>query len=153
MVIIFAREGRIQTLVVVYKAMKNKIGMVANGYIALTSVLVVSFVSVGIVLTATLITIDNARNSLDLTNSNKTYYLAQSCIEDSLLRIKRGVFDNFSIQSADGNCLVEISQTEDQFTVVSTAHLNVANSSYTKILEAGLRKSEKSVNLLYLKEI
>ena len=67
----------------------NKFKFVRSGYIALTTVLVVMIVLLTFLISTQRITSGSLQSSLAGILGRETYAIAESCLEDSLIRLRR----------------------------------------------------------------
>lgn len=103
-----------------------------NGYIALTSVLVIAAVILIIVVATSLLAISEAQISLSDTRGSKTTDFVESCTEDALILLNENNALPSSISHPEGTCTisnVSTASTVWTFTVSATVE------THTKAIE------------------
>lgn len=125
-----------------------------SGFVALTTLLVISAVVLAISISVTLIGISNLQNSLDLKRKNELNVISKGCVEEALLQIRNdsaylGVA-NFPI--GNGFCTISVSGTGLDRTVNIEAKIN-GIMSYTKRYQVILKTSGKSVSIISYNEV
>lgn len=94
----------------------------ANGYIAITSMLVVTAVVISVGVLATFSSIGNAQMALGGAQANGARSLAESCMEDVLLKINKTSTVPSSVSTPQGICTVTTdAQAGSNYTVSVTA--------------------------------
>lgn len=93
-----------------------------GGFAALSSILILSAIAVVISLSVTIISIGTSQNSLAMNKSLQARYLAESCAEDVLFRIRADAnYTTTSITLPTGVCTVTVSKAGSNYTITSTS--------------------------------
>jgi len=124
-----------------------------NGFIAFTSVLVIAAIALAIVMSISLLGINEAQASLSLKKSQETLQIAQSCVEEALLQLRNdNTFSGLTLSVGDGSCSISITETGANKTIDVTADL-IGPPDYTRRLRVTARTVHDDVNLLTWEEI
>ena len=84
--------------------MKNQ-----RGYIALTAILIILAATLGIAITANLLSIDQNRFTLSASEGVGAIGLADGCLNEGLLRVKRNAaYTGGSLNAGDGSCTITV---------------------------------------------
>lgn len=97
-----------------------------QGYSALVSMLLIVAISLTIALGINAGGIYEIRDSLTYSLSNESFYFADSCVEEAIIRLKRDEnYTGGSLTSGDIQCTVGVTLTAtDTYTINSLANLN-----------------------------
>ena len=105
--------------------MKNK-SFIQKGFIALTSVLVISVVVLSITLTIVYLSIGQGQSSLALSKGEDQLAFVEGCMEDALLKIKvNSSYAGGSITRPEGTCTITVSQAGNVYTMTSMGTTSV----------------------------
>lgn len=92
-----------------------------KGFIALTSVLVISAVVLSIALTVTYLSIGQGQSGLALSKGEEQLNFAEGCMEDALLKIRADAsYSGGSITRQEGTCSVTVSKAGSVYTITTT---------------------------------
>lgn len=113
-----------------------------HGYIAITSILVISAIVLTIGLSVTIIAINSIQNSLVINKSDSALDLTESCVQDALNQISRKNSVNSTITIPQGNCLVTVnSHTANSWNITTSGTF----LGYTKKIQIHLTRTNKIV--------
>lgn len=108
--------------------------MKKNGYIAFTSILIVSAVALLISVSMSILGIDEAKSSLTYKKGQETLKIAEGCLEEALIRIRDDVFyTSGSLNLPDGSCTINVSANGSEKTIDIVAVIS-GNPGYEKHL-------------------
>lgn len=111
----------------------NKFKFVRSGYIALTTVLVVMIVLLTFLISTQRITSGSLQSSLAGILGRETYAIAESCLEDTLIRLRRdSSYSGGTLNVSAGSCTItitDVSGTEKNITIVSS----IQNSYFQRL--------------------
>lgn len=115
-----------------------------NGYIAFTTLLIISAVALTIALTISSVAISQNQMTQSLRNSNDTFYLADACMEDALERIKDSpTYSGGTFTLLDGSCTISTVSVGNDWTINVVA----TDSTHTKTIEVeATRASGVTIN-------
>lgn len=120
-----------------------------SGFVALTAVLVISFLVLTVATSISVLGVGEAKSSYDYRRGQEVLKMAEGCVEESLLRIRNdssytGTLSPLAI--GNGTCTISVSGTGISRTVAVEAQL-VEQRTYKKRLEATLSIVGNSVNI------
>lgn len=102
-----------------------KLDQTKSGYAAITSMLVVTAVLVMVGTGVSLLSIGNAQMSLGATQASGAHTLAESCIEEALLKLNLNSSIPTSVTTPQGTCTITLdSQSGTTYTFSVTAAQN-----------------------------
>ena len=123
-----------------------------NGYIALTSILIISAIVLLIALSAGLLSISELNMGLEKNQSAEAYYLASACAEQGLQEIRNS--DSFTgagnLSLENGTCTYDVSQTGGENRTVEA--LGSVNNIVRKI-KISLDAINPSINITSWQEV
>ena len=126
----------------------NKTKLV-NGYIALSSVLVVGAILITIIMSSTLLTISSNQISLSYKQKDNTINQVESCIEDALLYLNNNNSLPTTITMPTGSCAITLNnQVDNIFTFTVSTNLN----NYQKIIKVQAQRSTKVIVLSWVEQ-
>lgn len=120
-----------------------------NGYIALSTILVITSVSLAIAASVSLISIGNIQTSFSLSRGEETYAFVDGCMEDALAQIaSNSAYTGGTISHTGSNCIITATSNGTTYTVTA------ANDSgeYIRRLEAVATRSS-SITLFRWREL
>jgi len=124
-----------------------------KGYIALTSILVITAVVVGIIISITYLSIGELKNSLTLKKGKEVYLLAYGCVEEGLLNIRNDVnYTGTTLNIGNGSCTIAVSGTSSDKALSVIAEIG-GPPRYVKKLNAEVKMTGNSVNILSIAEV
>jgi hypothetical protein len=132
----------VQKRIINYQHLKKK-----NGFAAITSMIVISIVVLGIATSVALMGIDNAQSSLSVTKHQSAVTISKSCVEEALIRIRDDVnYTGGSLNFSEGSCTSSVSGTSTLKTVdvVTTVP---GPPSYSHSLQITVTRKGKSINI------
>ena len=92
-----------------------------KGAIALISLLIITAVALAIGLSLNLLGIDEMRMGFRESKSSETYHVAESCLEEALMRFKRDAnYSGGTLQIGNGSCNINIVVNGSQRTITVT---------------------------------
>ena len=96
-----------------------------GGYIALISVLIMSAVVLAIAITLNLSSVDETKTGLLKEQSLKSFSLADACLEESFIRLKRDSnYTGGQLNFKDGYCIINISGNGNSRIINIEANVN-----------------------------
>ncbi len=96
-----------------------------KGYVALITILIISALLMGVLMSIPLITADNLKSTLALKRGIQVGEIAKSCAEIGIIQTQRDehyVGETLSISG--GSCIIEVTAIEDGKEIVVSAELN-----------------------------
>lgn len=126
-----------------------------DGFVALTSVLVVSALVLFVATSISLLGIGEAKSSHDYYKGNETLKIAEGCMEEALLRIRKDSSysgTGSTITIGNGACTISISGTGADRTATIEAEIS-GQPLYRKRLEVNLKVTGNSVNIISYEEV
>lgn len=120
------------------------------GFIAITTVLILISVSLGIAITVSLLSIGEAQTSLVLFKGEDNLSLVEGCVEDALLKIRsNSSYSGGTITRPEGSCTITINSPNPNWdiTIVSTS------TSYQRKIQVMFIKTSTGLSLTSWKEI
>ncbi len=99
-----------------------------SGFVTFTSLLIISAVTIAIVMSISLLGVDEAKSSLDVKRAFETLKIADGCGEEALYRLKND--PNYAgglLIVGDGECTINISPSGVGRTINISAQLTEAN--------------------------
>ncbi len=115
-----------------------------NGYIALTSIIILSLILESIVLNSSLSGYFVQRNVLQTEYKEKSFYQAQSCVAEAILKLVQNNFyrDPISINFSNYSCSIDKIELQNQQFIITTSS-NV--QGFITILETKINSEDFSV--------
>lgn len=93
----------------------------SRGYIALSTVLIITAVSLSIAASISLLSIGDIRTSLSLSSGEITNVLTDGCMEDALLKIATSpTYTGSSISRPETTCTISVSKIGNTWTTNAT---------------------------------
>ncbi len=120
----------------------------SGGYIALTSILVISAVALAISISISLLGVGEAKSSFDYKKGQETLKIAESCIEEALLRLRNDSnYAGASLNVGNGTCSINVSGADADRTIDVSAQLTNL-SSYTQNIQVTAKRTGNSINIV-----
>lgn len=120
-----------------------------NGFIAITTILIISAVVLGIATTVALVSIGEGQASLALTKGENTLQFVEGCAEDALLKIRNnGSYAGGTITRPEGTCSITIVAGSP-----STLTATTQDTKYNRTVEIKYTRSSSGIILSSWKEI
>jgi len=105
-----------------------------SGFIAITSVLVISAVALAIAVTVSLLAISEGQSSLALFKGEDTVTFVEGCAEDALLKARQNSsYAGGNITRPEGTCIVTVFKVGNVWTVTSTTNVTTFKRSIQTI--------------------
>jgi cell division septation protein DedD len=118
-----------------------------QGFIAFTSLLVISAVTLAIAMSVTLMGISSANSSLGYQKGQTAVKIGESCLEETLLRLRNdGNFSGVSLSVGDGSCITTVSANGNIRTIWVTGTIT-GPPAFIKILNGVATRAGKSITL------
>lgn len=124
-----------------------------KGYIAFTSILVISAVVLAIAAGVSFMGISEANTFLGFKKGKEALYIADSCIEDALVRVRdSSTYSSGSLNVGDGSCTITVTRAGQNFTIDAEG-LIAGPPQYRKKIRVTGVKTGYHVNVLTWSEI
>lgn len=121
-----------------------------KGFVAITTVLILSAVVVAIAATVTLLSIGEAQSSLSLYKGENNLSFVESCVEDYLLKIRAdSAFGGGNITHLGETCTINIKTGNPGWDIVVSS----LDSSYQRQIEVVFTRNPTGIILTSWKEI
>ncbi len=123
---------------------------IKQGYIALSAVLIISFVVLAITTSVTFLSIGEAQSSLALLKGEQTLQFVEECAEEALWKARgSSSYTGGVLTLPEGSCSVTIGKAGNQWTI------DVSNigTSYTRTVRIVITRDEVMITLISWKEI
>lgn len=123
-----------------------------QGFIAFTSLLVISAVTLAIAVSISLLGISEANTSLGFKKGQETLKIAESCAEEALLRLRDNAsYSGGSLNVGNGSCTISISGTGSDRTIDISATLT-GPPDYVKKIQVTAKRVGNSINIVSWQE-
>jgi len=109
-----------------------------NGFIAISSILIIAAVVLTISITVSLLSIGEGQSALSLMKGEATLNLIEGCMEDAMLQIS--INPNYSgglINRPEGACNIAVSNIGSDYTVTSTN----TSTDYKRTIQSVVNRS------------
>lgn len=105
-----------------------------QGFLAISTVLIVSAVALSIGITVSLLAIGEGQSALAVTKGEDTLAFVESCAEDALMNIRASSSyeGNFTITRPEGTCEITVSRAGNVYTVTATT----TNTQYKRTIQS-----------------
>lgn len=124
-----------------------------SGFVAFTSILVISAVVLAIATSISLIGIGSVKSALSGKKGQEALKVAESCVEEGLLRLRDdGNYVGGTLNVGDGFCTISVGGSGVDRTIDAAGSL-VGPPSFTKRIRVTLKKAGNSVNITGWQEI
>lgn len=124
-----------------------------KGFMAITSLLIISAIALSISISMTIVGINAAQNSLSLIKGTQTLKVAESCLEEALIRLKaNSAYSGGSLNIDNASCTITITSTGANKTIDITSTTS-GPPDFVKHIQATARTTGTSINLLNWQEI
>jgi len=92
-----------------------------SGFVALTTVLILSAVAIAIGITVSRLSIGQGQASLALTNGESSLHFVEGCMEDALSKARTNInYASGTITRPEGTCNVVVSKVGTTWTITTT---------------------------------
>lgn len=133
--------------------MKNRLSYNQNGFIAFTSLLVISTVVFFIAISVPIIGVTEANNSLGFARSQAALKIAEGCNEEALIRLRDDVnYSGGTLNLGYGSCTSVVSGTGSNKTIDTTASLTEP-PNFVRRTQITVKRTGNSINILTWQEI
>jgi hypothetical protein len=123
-----------------------------SGFIALTSLLVISVATMAIALSVTLMGITSANSSLGYQKGQEAVKIGESCLEETLLRLRGdGNFTGVTLPVGTGACIATVSAVGNTRTIEITSTITVP-PTFIKSVRGVATRVGKSIRLTLWQE-
>lgn len=124
-----------------------------SGFIAFTSILVISAVVLAIATSISLIGVGAAKNSLDFKKGQEALKLAEGCAEESLLRLRDDVnYVGGGLNVDSGSCTISVSGSGSD-RVIDVEATITGPPFFVKKLRLTVMRTGNSINLTDWQEV
>lgn len=121
-----------------------------NGYIAISTVLIISSVIITIALAVTVLTVGSAQSSLALIKGESALDFVEGCAEDGMLKSQASVGYTGGITThPDGTCQITLSKNDIVWTMTVTS----LDPKYKKTIQVIFNRTPAKITLQSEKEI
>lgn len=94
---------------------------IQKGYIAFTTILILSAVTLAIATTVALLAIGEAQSSLALSEGEETLTFVEGCMEDALLKARASdSYAGGTVTRPEGTCSITVSKVSNTWTITAT---------------------------------
>lgn len=146
-------EEQMPTRAAVLHRKRNMKTTYQSGFIAFTSLLVVSAVTLAIALSIPSLGLTEVNTSLSYKKSQEALKIAESCIEEALLRLRdTATYSGGTLTVGDGSCTATVSGSGSNRTIISTGTIT-GPPQYIKKIQVTIQRTGNSINLLTWQEI
>lgn len=122
----------------------------AKGYIAITTVLLISAITLMIAVTVTLISISEGQSSLASSKGEERLNFVEGCMEDAILKIRNSAsYAGGTTTTPDGNCTILVSKVGSVYTVTASP----VDLTYLKKVQAVVTRGASTVTITSWQEI
>lgn len=139
--------------------MKQSNNLIINkqGFIAFTSLLIISAITLSIIVSISLLGVSEAAASLSFKKGQEAFQIAQSCAEEALLRLRdNAAWDpnasQIPLPGLTGSCIVDIEASANDRTIDITATIP-GPPEYVKKLELTAKRVGHSLNIIFWQEV
>jgi hypothetical protein len=123
-----------------------------QGYIALISVLIISAVTLAIVVSISLLGVDELKSSLTYKKGNEAFAAASACLDEALYRLSQNSsYAGGSLPVPDVQCSIIISGSDPDF-IVETSGQDIG-TNYTRRIRTTVKKLGTSVKIVNYEEV
>lgn len=124
-----------------------------GGFIAFTSLLIISAVALAIAASISLLGVDEAKSSLSFKKGQETLKLAEGCLEESLIRLRDDfTYTGGSLNLGDGSCNITVGGSGSDRTLIINATIP-GPPDYVKNITATTKLIGHSIKLVTWQEI
>jgi len=128
----------------------NILSTKTKGYIAITTVLLISAVTLMIAVTVTLVSINEGQSSLASSKGEERLSFVDGCMEDAILKIRNSAsYAGGTTTTPDGNCSITVSKVGSVYTVTASP----ADLTFMKKLQAVVTRGASTVTITSWQEI
>jgi hypothetical protein len=122
----------------------------SKGFIAITTVLIISLVTLAIATTVAMLSINEAQSSLATSMGNDSLTLTEGCAEDALIKSwADNAYSGGSITRPEGSCTITVTKASNVWTITATS----TATSYRKSVQITATRTSSSLTVSSWKEI
>ncbi|MDH5533904.1 MAG: hypothetical protein OEX81_05785 [Candidatus Pacebacteria bacterium] len=124
-----------------------------QGFVAFTSLIVISAVTLAIATSVALMGIDHAQGSLSISKNQETLAMTKSCAEEALIRLRNvASYSGGTLNMTAGSCIISISGTGGNKTIDITSNIS-GPPTYTKSVRLTVKRIDGSINIVSWQEL
>lgn len=132
--------------------MKNKYNN-QQGFIAFTSLLVISAIVFAIAISVPILGVTEANNSLGFARSQAALKIAEGCNEEALIRLRDTVtYTGGTLSLGQGSCTISVSGTGSDRTINIQAELNT-QPNFVRRTQTVVKRTGNSINIISWNEV
>lgn len=129
---------------------ENKQTLSQKGYIALSMILVIAAVMIGVVTTTTLLSIGEGESGLTLATGENTLAFVEGCTEDALLKARASnTYTGGNITRPEGTCTVTVTKSGNTWTLT----VSTTATTYVRTIQAIITNTGYGDSIVSWKEI
>lgn len=124
-----------------------------QGFIAFTSLLVISAVTLAIALSIPILGVTEANTSLGFAKGQEALKIAEGCNENALIRLRdSAIYTGGNHSVAGGSCSIAVSGSGSSRTITVTATAS-GKPTYTKRIQTNIQRTGNSINITSWQEL
>ena len=128
----------------------NNVNIKAKGYIAITTVMLISAITLMIAVTVTLVSINEGQSSLASSKGEERLSFVDGCMEDAILKIRNSAsYAGGTTTTPDGNCAITVAKVGSVYTVTASP----VDLTYLKKVQAVVTRGASTVTITSWQEI
>lgn len=133
-------------------ALPHQSNKTQSGLVAITSLLIISVMVLSVAISISLLGLGSAQNSLSYKKGVEALKIAESCIEEGLLRLRDdGNYSGGTLQVEAGSCTIVVSDVGSNRTLDVTGQVP-GPPMYERSIQVTVRRMGTSINLLTWQE-
>ena len=133
--------------------LKMKNIVVQSGFIALTSLLIISALALSIAVSISLLGVGEAKNSLDYKKGQEALYVAYGCLEEALLQLKTdSTYSGGSLPLGNGTCNILVSVFGDNNVIDVEAEIS-GTPRFVKRLQVSAKRANDHITVINVSEM
>ena len=122
-----------------------------GGYVAISIILILTAVVLGIIVTVAQLGIGEGQVSLALSKGEDTLHFVEGCMEDAILKLRvNALYAGGSITRPEGTCTITVFKFSNNITYLLTA--TTTNTSYVRKMQVSLIR-DYSITIVSWQEI
>lgn len=123
---------------------KYSLRRLKGGYVAFSSLLVISAVVLVVAISVSLLSISEGQMGYAVRKGEDALFFVEGCLEEALLRAKKSsTYNGGLLNFPQGQCTIEIEKNGEDWTIVALG----AKDGYTKKIEAKIRRACNQIKL------
>jgi len=121
-----------------------------DGYIAFSSLLVISAVILAAAILVSLASISESQMGYSLRKGEETLFFVEGCLEEALMRAKEsGSYEGGLLNLPEGQCTINISKDQENWTLLAIG----SKGRHTRKVEAQIRRGCDQIELYSWSEV